>query len=258
MKISKFYDYKLWPDCLLKKSTNRSVTLEQCSKDFFFKCRIITAIRMYKINGVIQFQIKERILLPYTLVDKRDEVLTFDGWVSAAPFSVTDLNVTKDVDLYELSYDKRSINLDVVKLPGNQVLTGVRFCVKNSRLTIEVRGTHFDYLTGKLNPQDDSMWFSNAKGYNEISIDNLGPPEKSSVFKDEIVKIPNAYIKFGPTAYVRDIAQTTIPFIDTTRVEPRHLSPLSGVGLYYKSSKYSSGYIAPKLIVYNYEPHILP
>lgn len=221
---------------------------------------MITAVRINKVNGVIQFQVKERILLPYALVDKRDDVFTVDGWLSAPLFNVTDANVAKGIDFHELSYEKRSINLDEIKLPEGELLTGVRFCIKNGRLTIEIRGTAFDYVTAKLKRQEESMWYSNVKGYNEIPLHNLNKPDMSSIssyFKEEVVNVANAYVKFGPTGYVQDIGQTTIPYIDTAGVESAYLVPLTGMGLYYKSTAYSSGYIAPKLILYDFEPHIL-
>lgn len=212
---------------------------------------------MNKVNGIIQFQIKERILLPYAVIDTRDNVLTADGWLSAPLFSIKDLNVTKDVDYHELSYDKRSINLDEVKLPKNQLLTGVRFCVKNGHLTIEVRGTTFDYATGTLNGAEESEWISNAKGYNEITAPKNKPDESDRYSAMKASNVTHAFVKFGPTGYSNDIGQTTIPYIDTSSTE-QYLTPLAGMALYYKSTDYSSGYIATKLIAYDIEPHILP
>jgi len=104
-----------------------------------------------------------------------------------------------------------------------------------------------------------STWFSNAKGHTEILLVDFNSPEGSSFSKyvdEEILSVENSYVKFSPTGYLADVGQTTIPFIDTTAVEPRYLVPLSGVGLYYKATTYFSGYIAPKLSVYDFEPHI--
>lgn len=195
---------------------------------------MITDIRITKVNGVIQFQVKERILLPYAVLDKRDHSLTADGWLSAPLFYVTDLNVMKDVDFHELSYDNRTMVLVDVQLPKGQLLTGVRFCVKNGRLTIEVRGTAFDYVTGNLIDQGESTWIS----------------------KD--VLNTDSFVKFGPTAYSQDVGQTTVPYIESSAIEPTYLVPLAGAGLYYKGTKGSISFIAPKLISYDIEPNILP
>lgn len=214
---------------------------------------------MNKVNGVIQFQIKERMLLPFAVADLRDYVLTVDGWLSAPLFSVADLNVSQDVDFYELSYDKRSINLDEIKLPKGQLVTGIRFCVKNGHLTIEVRGTAFDYVAGTLKNLGESEWISNAKGRNQISSASLSLPDDWDRYSDiKILNVPDAYVKFGPTEYVQDIGQTTIPYIETNSNDGEYFAPLAGVGLYYKSTQFSSGYIATKIIVYDIEPHFLP
>ncbi|XP_037042876.1 uncharacterized protein LOC119079166 [Bradysia coprophila] len=224
--------------------------------------RVITDVRMNKINGVIQFEIKESFLRPFADTFKSDDSGIVDGWLSAPAFSVTAPNVTKSVDYYELTYENRSMNLDEVKLPNGLVLTGIRFCVKNDRLTIEVRGTAFDYTTGVLEHLEDSKWYSNVKGSNEFLFDPLHKPRRTHLY--EIVSVTNSYFNFRPSDYAVDIGQTTIPFIEVHSTESRYSGALAGVGLQYKSGKstnnfkgyvLSGHYVTTQLIAYDVVPH---
>ncbi|KAG4065994.1 hypothetical protein HA402_001241 [Bradysia odoriphaga] len=224
--------------------------------------RVITDVRMNKINGVIQFEIKESFLRPFADTLKNDDSGILDGWLSAPAFSVTVPNVTKSVDYYELAYENRSMNLDEVKLPNGHVLTGIRFCVKNERLTIEVRGTAFDYTTGVLKHLEDSKWYSNVKVSNEFLFDPLHKPRRTHRY--ELAPVTNAYFKFRPSDYAVDIGQTMIPFIEVHSTKSRYSGALAGVGLRYKSRKsadysniyvLSGHYVTTQLIAYDVVPH---
>lgn len=66
----------------------------------------------------------------------------------------------------------------------------------------------------------------------------------------------NKYIEFGPSDVRLDAAQTTVPFIDTQKVEPHSPVPLIGLGIYFKGNPGYGGFIAPKVIPYDYSYHI--
>lgn len=66
----------------------------------------------------------------------------------------------------------------------------------------------------------------------------------------------NQYIDFTHTDMDFDAAQTTVPFLDAQDVVPVPAIALSGVGLYFKGQDLSGGYVAPKLITYDFSPHI--
>lgn len=66
------------------------------------------------------------------------------------------------------------------------------------------------------------------------------------------------YVEFTHTDMDRDAAQTTVPFIDIQQVESLLPVPLSGAGIYHKGRKNFGGFIAPKIITYDFSQHLTP
>lgn len=66
----------------------------------------------------------------------------------------------------------------------------------------------------------------------------------------------NQYIDFVPSSRLKDLAQSTIPFIDTQGVISNPPVPLSGVGVFYKGKPANGGFLAPRLFTYDFVPHI--
>lgn len=74
--------------------------------------------------------------------------------------------------------------------------------------------------------------------------------------KSKIKPNSNKFLRFTNTGIDVDIAQTTIPFLDSQSVESIIATPLSGAGLYYKSYDGYGGFIGPKIFTYNYSKHV--
>lgn len=198
--------------------------------------------------------ITERELLGYGNVNT--SLPMWSSWSTGGYFNIEDRSVRDGIDYHTLSWENRTINLDTVSVPDGKVVTGLRFRIDQGALTLQVRATEFDFTTGKLRNLDNSYWFaSGAKDRTEIILDH---PEIPIEIKSKSIPIiaQNKFIKFGPSDIVKDAAQTTVPFIDTQLVEPPNPTPLSGVGLYYKTFESSGGFIAPKLVNYNFVSHI--
>ena len=66
----------------------------------------------------------------------------------------------------------------------------------------------------------------------------------------------NQYFEFQISDKGADAEQSTVPFIDTQKVEPSPHVPLAGAGLYHKGDEYSGGFLGIKLITANISPHI--
>lgn len=198
--------------------------------------------------------IVERELKPYATLNVSNP--TWHMWSKVDYFHIHDALVREGIDYHTLTWENRSINLDTVEVPSGKVVTGVRFRVVNGAITLQVRGTDFDFISGRLKNVENSVWYaSEVKERTEIPLDSLDvptlTPEKSIpyILKDH-------YVKFGPTDKFKDLAQTTIPFVDSQLVESHNPMPLSGVGLYYKTFPQFGGFIAPKILNYNFGPHI--
>lgn len=218
---------------------------------------MVTGIALKKYLGVFHFLITEQELGPYATINT--SFPTWASWNRNENFYINDPQIRNGIDYHTLSWQNRTVNLDTVEIPDGKVMTGVRFRVDDAgALSLQVRATEFDFISGRLQNLENSFWYaSNAKNRVPIILENPGVSTKT-----EIKSIPdvrrNQFIQFQPTDIYKDIAQTTVPFIDAQLVQPApNLVPLSGAGLYYKGFPKFGGFIAPKLLTYNYGPHIV-
>lgn len=58
------------------------------------------------------------------------------------------------------------------------------------------------------------------------------------------------------TDFDKDAAQTTVPFLDSQPVIPVIPMPLSGAGIYFKSTGDYGGFIGLKVFTYNFGNHL--
>lgn len=98
----------------------------------------MTGIRFLKKNRIIHIFIKERTLGPNGKIEwdgDKDEL-----WMSDYKFVKEDSGVKEGVDYHELTYNHKEIDLDTVRAPPDEVVTGVRFRVGSEhRLRLEIR-----------------------------------------------------------------------------------------------------------------------
>lgn len=215
---------------------------------------MVSAVALRKFQGVFHLVIVERELKPYATLNAT--AATWHTYTPVDYFNIHDALVREGIDYHTLTWENRSINLDTVEIPTGKVVTGLRFRIVNGAVILQVHGTEFDFVSGQLKNTDNSFWYeSQNKERTEIPLDNLDiptlTPEKS------IPNIlPTRFVQFSPTDKFKDLSQTTIPFIDSQLVESHNPMPLSGVGINFKSFPGYGGFIAPKILNYNYGPHI--
>lgn len=181
---------------------------------------------------------------------------TWQKWKPLELFRLTDYDAEDGVDYHTLNWQNRTINLDDLVAPPGKVVTGIRFAVDTGILKIEIRATKFDFDTGELYDIINSEWISNTI-HDRTPIILERPDVSTNTLSKSIPNIEkNKYIEFGPTDKYLDAAQTTVPFIDIQMVSPANPIPLSGIGIYYKGQPYYGGFIAPKVITYDFQPYI--
>lgn len=218
--------------------------------------RVVTGVALKKYLGVFHFLITEQELGVYGTINT--SFPAWAAWNRNENFYINDPQIRDGIDYHTLNWQNRSVNLDTVEVPLGKVVTGVRFRVIDGALTLQVRATEFDFITGRLQNLENSFWYaSNAKNRVPIVLEEPGIPTNT-----EIKSLPdlrnNQYIQFQPSDVHKDIAQTTVPFVDAQLVQPApNLVPLGGIGLYYKGFPKNGGFIAPKVLTYNYAPHIV-
>ncbi|XP_075158797.1 uncharacterized protein LOC142232004 isoform X2 [Haematobia irritans] len=222
--------------------------------------KVLTGLRFAKVNRVFHLQIQEGELLPRGKVNESTL-----HWVPIDNYTLNARNVRNNRDYYTLSYGARSIDLDDVHTDDHSfVVTGVRFRVVGAHLNLEARLSEFNFETGKLvNPQDNSFWKSNDN--TDVSGDRRQKVELSSPdvpTRTKAKSVPdsrhNQYIEFTASDVYKDASQSTVPFIDTQHVISQPPVPLAGIGIYHKGRPGYGGFIAPKLMTYDFSPHIQP
>ncbi|XP_043272211.1 uncharacterized protein orion isoform X1 [Venturia canescens] len=223
---------------------------------------VVTGIKLEKVNKIVHLVIQQGQLLKRAGINE-----TTVHWKKIDNFTVLDSNVENGRDYYTLAWEQRAIDLDDLVSMDNEVLTGVRFRVVGVHLNFEIRVTPFNFTSGKLiKPLEKSRWMSNdntdvkdssatEKARTELKLDKPGIPT--------IIRAPslpdsrsNQYLNFGPTDLEKDVGQTTIPYLDIQPVITIPPFPLSGAGIYHKGRKGSGGFVAPRIITYDFEKHL--
>lgn len=69
-------------------------------------------------------------------------------------------------------------------------------------------------------------------------------------------KKANQFVQFTHTGLDKDVAQTTIPYLDAQDVVPVPAMPLIGVGLFHKAASGSGGFVGPRIFTYDVTTHI--
>lgn len=195
--------------------------------------------------------ISQRTLLAFGQTDESEQ----DTWKEASyQFSITDRGPIDGIDYYTLTYENRSINLDDLVVPQGKLVTGVRFHNLNGHIILQIRATDFNYFAGRLENITNNPWMMNEKGGQyEIEISKKSNP--LTAYPNDVFvpnHLPNSFVQFGPTDFVSDGGQTTIPAIETIALESKNPMILGGIGLTYKTNDASGGFIGVKTISYDF------
>lgn len=218
-----------------------------------FLPRVVSGVKMLKKNRIIHLQIVEGSLLNHDELNS-----TYSStWFGNDNFTLSDANVTEGIDYHSIPWENRIIHLDTIIGDSDELVTGVRFGLFDGRIQLQVRFTAYEKSTGKL--RDDHKWSKIENVIRKpILLDNHDiPTNQTEQSVQELSDKPNgSYIEFSSTSWIKDVAQTTIPFLETLPVGPNNTSALSGVGLYFKSQPGFGGFIGVKLITHDYR--VLP
>ncbi|KAL0118792.1 hypothetical protein PUN28_009452 [Cardiocondyla obscurior] len=232
-------------------SSHRYFSLRSVTSDISNN-KVITGMRLKKVNRVIHIQIQEGQLLPRGGINTS----TIE-WQPVDEFSIMDSKIRNNVDYHTLVWEKRALDLDDLTSPQDHLLTGIRFRMVGSRLNLEIMISPFNFTSGLLvQPTEKSFWHSN----DVTTRSELNYVEPDIPIRNSAPNVPdsneNQYLNFAPSDRQKDAAQSTIPFLDIQPVTPNPPVPLSGAGIFHKGRKGSGGFVALKLTTYNFAPHL--
>ncbi|KAB0793583.1 hypothetical protein PPYR_13203 [Photinus pyralis] len=209
---------------------------------------VVTGLRFTKVNRVIHLQIQEGQLLPKGEIDNKTL-----RWVPVDGYDINDGNVINGRDYHTLTWEQRSVDLDDLIAEDEHVLTGVHFQIVRGHLNLQILVTPFDHEKGLLiQPAQLGRWVNGTTtNRTEVTLDKPGVPARagSACWPDSKT---GQYVTFTHTDLESDAAQTTVPFLDAQPVVPKTAVPLAGAGLYHRGESSSGGFIAPKIITYDF------
>lgn len=223
--------------------------------------RVITGLRFQKVNRIMHIQIQEGELMSRGIINASTV-----EWKPVSDYKLLDRGIRSGLDYHTMTWDKRAIDLDDLQSPRTKdhVVTGIRFRVLGGHLNLEIRITEFDFVSGQLiDPEEKSFWISsdntessqgNAKR-TPVKLKNPDIPTVSRA-RSEIDSESNQFIELTHTDLDRDVAQTTVPYFDAQEVTSIPPVALSGIGIFHKGAPLSGGFVAMKLITYDFAPHI--
>ncbi|XP_060523218.1 uncharacterized protein LOC132700114 [Cylas formicarius] len=214
--------------------------------------RVVTGLRIVKRNRILHLQIQEGKLLPYGYIDNETV-----RWVPVDEYKLTDRGVLSGIDFATLTHEDRSLALDEVKVRNSDhVVTGVRFERLNGKLRFQINVSPFDFNNGSLLGNDYFIYDSSSDGRTRVDLENVDVPTlTSNPSPDRSGR--DLYVEFTHTDFSKDAAQTTVPFFDIQPVFGVPAVPLSGAGIFYKGYKGYGGFVAPKILTYDYSDRIL-
>ncbi|KAH8414624.1 hypothetical protein KR215_010674 [Drosophila sulfurigaster] len=224
--------------------------------------KVVTGVRFVKKNRVFHIQIQQGQLLPRGAINES----TLE-WVPVDDYQVNDANITEGVDYYAMSYENRRINLDETIFEHDRIfiVTGVRFNAFKDYLGLKVYFSRHKFVDGEVRGYEEedekyidlTMMYEYNPGFQseELNIDNLDLPTSSKENSKPLSK-NKQYLKFVNTGLEADAGQTTIPFIDIQDVVSNPPVPLAGLGIYYKNSPGYGGFVAPKVISFDYAAYV--
>lgn len=217
---------------------------------------------MRKVNRIIHIQIQEGLLQERGYVNASTV-----AWKPVSDYRLLDRGIRRDVDYHTLTNDRRAVDLDTLHGISSSVLTGLRFKVFGRNMKLEAQFTEIDFATGKLKSTDaenvgtywqanDQTQYSKSERRTELKLHEPDVPILSK--RSEIDSTDNQFIRFTHSGVDKDVAQTTVPYLDAQDVVSKVPVPLSGAGIYHKGQKSYGGFIGLKLVTYDFAPHVIP
>lgn len=178
------------------------------------------------------------------------------------------------MSLLTFSFNDRTVVLKT-KLLFNYLgvkFSPVFFYGRPAGFRIAVRGTAYDFYTGKLNV-NDTKWFELKgadHGYAENSFVNPGSisnfkyiadSTKNRIYKpykETNLQVTFTYsnIKSSTNLSENDVGEV-IPLFDAQPVTMKTAMPLNGIGLYYKGARGYGGYVAPRIFTDSIEKYLV-
>merc|ERR1719295_1732914 len=217
--------------------------------------KLVTGARFVKRGKVFHLQIQQALALPEGGVDE-----TTMAWKEPAPLS--EENLTNNPKVFTMSYEQRAMDLDSLSAPEGHVLTGLKFRKLGGHLNLEIQATPIRFREGQLIPEQ-SIWIANDNTPASNKPRRLIPiilPDIPTRLRatNKVDGDQDQYLQFDTTSAHKDVAQTTVPFLDVQPVSVKPATWLAGAGVYHKGRIGFGGFVGLSVETFDFSRHLLP
>lgn len=260
IKVDSWWRYIFWhcSYCLCKcdeitETSERYWSLEAAEADTE-EGRVVTGARFVKKDKVFHLQIQQAKALPEGgILESSKE------WKE--PVSVSSENLTTNPKVYTMSFEQRALDLDQLSAPPGYVLTGLKLRSIGGHLNLEIQATPIKFSTAEL-VKEQSIWIANDNTPATLRPRKLLPiiiPDVPTrlLTENKIDGTHDQYLQFDTSSAHKDVAQSTIPFLDSQPVAPSPATWLSGAGIYHKGRVGFGGFVGLSVETYDFSRHLL-
>ncbi|XP_057340232.1 uncharacterized protein LOC130677479 [Microplitis mediator] len=160
-----------------------------------------------------------------------------------------------------LSGTLKSFNMDDILLPDGEFVTGVKFeTLADNHLSLVIQGTKMYDSDNKIIKSYSTSRFPENTGNSRVNIDlnQLSAPQDITKQTYEMSQSGSHYVDIAISKWSdKYTGNAELPFLDMRPVTVSPVTPLGGIGLYYKSIPGYGGFIDFKHISPKYV-HFIP
>jgi len=210
--------------------------------------KVVTGVRFVKKNRVVYIQIQQGTADKFGYVNASS--------VDWKPIKKL-IDVKRDIanrDFVALSWERRSIDLDDLRAPDGHVVTGVTFRKLGEHVNLEIQVTPIVARTAQLSASK-GYWISNDNTPSSLR----SPRAQLALGRDRDVptlsltpswpdSASDTFLSFEASSPEKDVAQTTLPFLDSQPVAPRPAVWLTGLGLFHKGQPGFGGFLGLRVM----------
>jgi hypothetical protein len=214
---------------------------------------VVTGARIIKRNKVFHIQIQQAKPVLEGGVHEGSK-----AWKE--PAEITAQNLTSSSKVYTMSYEQRAVDLDTLSAPEGYVLTGLKLRNIGGHLNLEIKVNPIKFSTGEV-VSEQYLWIGNdntpasRKPRTRLPIVIPNVPTRLAG-RNKVDGSHDMYLYFDTSSALKDVGQTTVPYLDAQPVSPQPATWLAGAGLYHKGRIGYGGFIGISVETYDFSRHM--
>jgi len=214
---------------------------------------VVTGARIIKKNKVFHIQIEQAKPVLEGGINESSS-----SWKE--PADITARNLTTSSTVYTMSYEQRAIDLDTLSAPEGYVLTGLKLRNIGGHLNLEIKVNPINFGTGEVK-NEQFLWIGNDntpasnKPRKRVALIIPDIPTRLAS-RNKVDGDHDMYLYFDTSSAMKDVGQTTVPYLDAQPVSPQPGTWLAGAGLYHKGRIGFGGFIGISVETYDFSRHM--